>query len=154
MSSLEDHMIPGRVHGTGVERGDGGTGIPSPEAGFGLIEALIAFLILAVGLMAVAGIALSVAAQTRDAAYTTDQDQAAQQVLEIMATADYSSVTAGGTSDTTVSVGGRNYAVTRTVTQVNPRTKRVKVTVPGQGDDPSETMVTYVTQPRTPPSSP
>lgn len=123
-----------------------------PEAGFGLVEALIAFVLLAIGLLAVAGIALSVAAQTQDASYTTDQDQAAQQVLEVTETAGYSSVPVG-TKDTTVSVGDFSYQVTRTVSQVNPRTKRVTVEVPGQGDDPDEQMVTHVYDRRTPPSS-
>lgn len=113
------------------------------QAGFGLVEALIAFIILSVGLLAIGGIALSVAAQTRDAAYVTDQDLAAQQVLEVTATSDFSSVPTG-TSDTTVSVGQNSYTVTRTVTQVTPRTKEIQVDVPGQPGEAEETMVTYL----------
>lgn len=132
------------------ERPTAGTAAGS-QAGFGLVEALIAFVILSVGLLAIAGIALSVAAQTHDAAYVTDQDMAAQQVLEVTATSQFSSVPAG-TSDTTVSVGGNSYTVTRTVTQVSPRTKKVQVDVPGQPGEADETMVTYLYAPRGLPS--
>lgn len=123
------------------------------DAGFGLVEALIAFVILAVGLMAVAGIALSVAAQTHGAASTTAQSLAGQQVLEVTVTSDFSAV-AVGSKDTTISVGDRSYTVTRTVEQPNPRTKKVTVVVPGTSDQPDETMLTYMHQSLSAPSAP
>lgn len=132
---------PGRK---ATERSDGGPAFAS-DAGFGLVEALIAFVILAVGLLAVAGIALSVAAQTRGAAATTAQSLAAQQVLEVTATAEYSAVSVGQ-QDTTVTVGNRTFTVTRTVEQPTPRTKRVIVEVPGSRDQSDETMITYLHQ--------
>lgn len=113
------------------------------EGGFGLVEALIAFVILAVGLLAIGGIALSVAAQTRDAAVTTDQNLAAQQVLEITATSSFTAVPTG-TKDTTISVGGDDYTVTRTVTQTSAGAKKITVQVPGNGIEEDEKLVTYL----------
>lgn len=123
------------------------------DVGFGLVEALIAFVILAVGLLAVAGIALSVAAQTQGAASTTAQSLAGQQVLEVTATSDFSAV-AVGSKDTTVSMGDRTFTVTRTVDQPNSRTKKITVLVPGSGDQADETMITYIHQSLGTPSAP
>lgn len=134
------------------EREHGADGFAG-DAGFGLVEALIAFVILAVGLMAVAGIALSVAAQTQGAASTTAQSLAAQQVLEVTATAPFGSVPAT-TTDTTVTVGNRTFTVTRTVEQPTSRTKKVTVEVPGSGDQGGEIMITYMHQSTSPPMSP
>lgn len=133
-------------------RRGGGLGVEG-HAGFGLVEALIAFVILAVGLLAVAGIALSVAAQTQGAASTTAQSLAGQQVLEVTASANFSAVPTG-TTDTTVTVGNRSFTVTRTVEQPTPRTKEVTVEVPGSGDQSDEVMVTYLHQPFSLPLAP
>lgn len=137
----------GRSDGTHLVDGPGG------DAGFGLVEALIAFVILAVGLMAVAGIALSVAAQTRGAASTTARSLAGQQVLEVTASASYSSVPAG-TKDTTITVGNRSFTVTRTVEQTSSTTKKVTVEVPDSEDQSTDTMVTYLAAPRGLPPAP
>jgi Tfp pilus assembly protein PilV len=126
---------------------------PADDAGFGLVEALIAFVILAVGLLAVAGIALSVAAQTRGAASTTAQSLAGQQVLEVTATSDFGAV-AVGTKDTSVTVGNRTFTVTRTVDQPSARTKKITVQVPGSGDQSDEAMITYMHQSLGAPSAP
>lgn len=123
------------------------------EGGFGLVEALVAFVVLAVGLLAVAGIALSVAAQTRDAAFVTDRDLAAHQVLEVAATAGYARLSPG-TKDTTVTVGTTVYTVTRTVEQASPRTRKVTVQIPGRGDEGGEIMTTFLHAPRALPSPP
>lgn len=123
------------------------------DAGFGLVEALIAFVILAVGLLAVAGIALSVAAQTQGAASTTARSLAGQQVLEVTATSDFDAVPVGS-KDTTISVGDRSLTVTRTVDQPTPRTKKVTVVIPGTGDESDETMITYMHQSLDAPSAP
>lgn len=134
--------------------GEGGApGDVHPEAGFGLVEALIAAVILAIGLLAIAGIALGVASQTQAAAYTTDQDLAGQQLLEVTSVGGYGAVPAG-TKDTTVTIGSTSFSVTRTVTQLAPGVKRVEVTVPGRGRHPEETMMTYLHLQKPPPASP
>lgn len=150
MRTRTDDGIP-----VGAERTASGRGPTpdDPEAGFGLVEALIAAVILAVGLLAIAGIALGVASQTQSAAYTTDQDMAGQQVLEVTSVGGYTSVPTGS-KDTTVVVGNSSFTVTRTVTQVAAGVKRVEVQVPGRGQRPPDTMMTYLHQPRMPPASP
>lgn len=116
-------------------------------AGFGLIEALIAFVILSVGLLAIAGITLAVAQQTRTASYETTQALAGQQVLEVTIDGGYSAVSAG-TTDTTVNVEGRTLTVERTVTDVGSRVREVRVVIPAIGDHPPDTMRTRLYQAR------
>lgn len=121
------------------------------QEGFGLIELLIAITILAIGLMAVAGIALAVASQTRLATYQTDQALAAQEVLERMQAKGYASAT-----DTTenLSFGNRSYTVTVTVTQPSSRVKEVAAQVSGIGPLNSRTFTTRLYQPRQLPAAP
>lgn len=120
------------------------------ESGFGLVEALIALIILAVGLLAVAGIALSVSAQARAGVNTTGQVLAGQQVLEDMVQAGYGNVP---TTDTTVTVGNRTFTVSRSVTAAGTRWQEIQVEVEGIGERPPETFVTRLHAPRTPPTS-
>ena len=100
-----------------------------PDAGFGLIEVLVALTILAVGLLAVAGLTWSVARQTREAAIRTERTLAARQVLEAMADRGFAALTPG-TSDTTLVVGKRSYTVRRAVSQEGTELKRLSATVP------------------------
>ena len=119
------------------------------EAGLGLIEVLIALTIFAVGMLAVAGVSLSVGAQTNWAVWQTDQSLAAQQVLERVQHEGYAAAN-GGTE--TVTVGNRSYTVTRNVNQVAPRVREVSVTVTTtQAWDrgvPPRTFVTRLYEPR------
>lgn len=123
------------------------------EAGLGLVEVLIALTIFAVGMLAVAGISLSVGAQTNWAVWQTDQSLAAQQVLERVQRAGYAAATSG---TETVTVGNRTYSVTRTVTQVSSRVKEVSVTVATtrawDKGVPPRTFVTRLNEPRPLPS--
>lgn len=119
----------------------------SGEAGFGLVEALIAAILLSVGLLAVGGIALSVASQTRSAAIRTDQTLAGQQVLEATLSQSYADI-GSGQQDTTVTVGGRTYQVTRAVTNAGTGMKEVEVVVSGEGSVSAATFRTRVHQPR------
>ena len=135
------------------ERVDGERPPAGPEAGFGLVEVLIAAVVLAVGLLAVAGIALGVAAQTQGAALATDQALAGQQVLEVSVVGGYAALPTG-TKDTTVALGDAGYRVTRTVTQVGTRLKRVEVRMPGRGASPEESMMTYLHRPEPAPPAP
>lgn len=129
--------VEGRVHGP---RGDGG---PGGEGGFGLVEAVVSAVILSVGLLAVGGIALSVAGQTRLASIRTGQALAGQQVLEDLVTRDYPA-TLAVSGDTTVTVGDRTYDVGRTVTEVSTGYARVEIAVEGAGALGPDTVVTFV----------
>lgn len=120
-----------------------------PEAGLGLIEVLIALTIFAVGMLAVAGLGLSVGAQTNWAVWQTDQSLAAQQVLERGQREGYDLATSG---TETVTVGNRTYTVSRTVSQIGPRVKEVSVTVTTtrawDRGVPPRTFVTRLYEPR------
>lgn len=131
----------GRVRGP---RGDGG---PGGEGGFGLVEALVSAVILSVGLLAVGGLALSVAGQTRLASIRTGQAMAGQQVLEDLVTRDYPAIVAVG-GDTTVTVGGRTYTVGRAVTEISAGYARVEIAVEGAGALGPDTVVTFVHEQR------
>lgn len=113
------------------------------EAGFGLVEVLVALTILAVGLLAVAGLTWSVARQTRQAAIRTEQTLAAQQVLEAMTARGYAGL-AVGTSDTSLLVGEHEYAVTRRVTAEGARLKRLAATVAGRDGVSERTFATLL----------
>lgn len=126
---------------------------PSPlasEKGFGLVEALIALIILSVGLLAIAGIALSVSAQTRAGVDTTAQVMAGQQVLEAMVQQGYGNVSTG---DTTVRVGNRAFTVGRSVTASGVRWQEVEARVEATGDRPARTLTTRLHARRAPPTS-
>ncbi len=141
----------GRIGGEGrARRGRDAPGAPADdgEAGFGLVEALIAAILLAVGLLAVGGIAVYVAGQTRSAAIRTDQTMAGQQVLEITVSQPYADI-GSGASDTTVTVGDRDYQVTRNVTAAGGSMKEVEVIVAGAGNVGSTTFRTRVHLPKT-----
>lgn len=119
------------------------------EAGFGLVEALIAFVLLAVGMLAIAGLALSTAAQTRTASDVTQQALATQQAMEVWTTSGYHQVPTG-TKDTTVSIAGRQFTVTRSVSQIAPRVKEIRASVGGAGTQDQRTIVSRLHDPRFP----
>lgn len=138
----------------GYRKGGPGAPVGRPgEAGLGLIEVLIALTIFAIGMLAVAGISLSVGAQTNWAMWQTDQSLAAQQVLEGVQREGYAAASSGVD---TVTVGNRTYEVARTVTQVAPRVKEVSVTVATTREwdrgVPPRTFVTRLYEPRPLPS--
>lgn len=120
------------------------------QAGIGLVEVLIALIILSVGMLSIAGISLSVGAQTQWAAWQTDQSLAAQTVLERVQREGYDAADNG--TDTVV-IGTKTYLVNRTVTEVEPRVKEVQATVSGVHVSP-RTFVTRVYKERPLPTPP
>lgn len=94
--------------------------------GIGLIEVLVALVIMSFGMLAIAGISLHVGSQTQLSTWQTDQAMVAQQVMERLQRVNYAAI-ASGTD--TVSVGNRTYVVNRLVSQPAPRVKRVQLTV-------------------------
>lgn len=121
------------------------------EAGIGLVEVLIAVTILAVGLLSIAGISLSVGAQTRWSSWQTDQALAGQSVLERVHREGYAAASSG---TDTVMIGDRLYTVNRQVTQVSSRVKEVKVTVSAVGDVQPRSFVTRLHEARQLPAPP
>lgn len=125
-------------------------GGPAGEAGFGLAEAMVAIMVMAVGLLAVAGITLAVAQQSRASSYTTEQTMVGQEMLEFQLDQGYAGLTPG-TSDTAVQVDSRTYDVEVTVSDVGPRTRRVDLSISGQENTSPVTLSSLVHQPRSVP---
>lgn len=119
----------------------------APDAGFGLVEALVAILVFAVGLLAVAGMTLSVAGQSRASTYRTDQTITAQEILEHELDRGYAGLTVG-TNDTTVAIDARSYDVRIVVTDQGPRARRVELTVSGHENTAPTTLSGLVHKPR------
>lgn len=121
------------------------------EAGFGLTEVIVALLILAVGMLAVAGIAANVGTVTQAGTVRTEQSMAGTQVLGVIRDEGYDAATDGST---VVGIGERDYTVEWTVTQVAPRVKEVEAVVSGMGPVGPDTMLDLLYAPRAYPTSP
>lgn len=134
----------------GARRPETPGGGPGGEAGFGLAEALVAIMVMAVGLLAVAGITLAVAQQSRASSYTTEQTMVGQEMLEFQLDQGYAGLTPG-TSDTAVQVDSRTYDVEVTVSDVGPRTRRVDLSIAGQENTSPVTLSSLVHRPRSVP---
>jgi hypothetical protein len=92
--------------------------------GFGLYEALVALTLLAVGLLAIAGLVRSVAQHMEWARATGESALVAQQLLE-EALAD-TAASSAPLADT-IWVGTRGYAILRLIDPIDPRLQRVRV---------------------------
>lgn len=90
---------------------------PKSRQGFTLIETIIALVILSVGILAVATLSSTSIWQVRRGQDLTNAAMAAQQVMEQIATTPFDSVALGTDSDT-VTMGGIQYTVVWTVTDV------------------------------------
>ena len=114
--------------------------------GFTLVEMLIALMVLAVGLLAVAGIAGAVAGQTRMSGSVTGQTAAGQAVLEdlqMRAYGDTALTTGSHTRD--VNVASHTYSVDYSVTELTAnRLKEVSAVVGRTLELPPDTMRTLV----------
>ena len=115
------------------------------ERGFGLVETLIALTILVVGLLAVTGLTMAAATQARIADWRSDMTAAGLLALEEVRLLDFASVASGAD---TFDVGGRDYPVSITVTDVSSRVKEVRVIVEGAGTLGADTFTTRVERPR------
>ncbi len=115
------------------------------EDGFGLVETLIAFTILVIGLLAVSGLTLASATQARIADRWSDIATAGQVVIEMVQLRGYDSAVSG---TDTVSVSGRDYPVTLTVSNVSSRVREVQAVVDGSGPASTRTFTARVYRPR------
>ncbi len=116
-------------------------GIARDERGFGLVEILIAMLIMSVGLLALTTISAGVASQTRISAERTSQAMASQQVLEDYTRRGYAAAASG---IDTVYLAGQQYIVTTTVTDVSARVRQVSAVVTGRGPVVARTYTTRI----------
>lgn len=115
------------------------------EAGFGLVEVVVAVVISAVGLVGMAGLAVAVAAHTDLAGTQTDQALAAQEVLERIQELPYGAI---ANRTDTVAHGGRRYTLNSTVTVVRTGLKEVQVDVRDRAGRRLRTYRTRVYQTR------
>jgi len=115
------------------------------EDGFGIVETLIAFTILVIGLLAVSGLTLASSAQARIADRWSDMATAGHLTIETVQFRGYDS--AVNRTDT-VSVGGRDYPVTLTVRNVSSRVREVQAVVDGAGPATVRTFTARVYRPR------
>ena len=115
------------------------------EDGFGIVETLIAFTILVIGLLAVTGLTLASSTQARIADRWSDMATAGQLTIETVQFRGYDS--AINRTDT-VSVGGQDYPVTLTVTNVSSRVREVEAVVDGAGPASVRTFTARVYRPR------
>lgn len=102
------------------------------EAGFGLVEVLVALVVLSVGLLGVGGLALVASQHTTHGTARTGQEIAAQRVLGGLLEQGYAGLsdeTGNAPWDTTVTVKERDYTVTKEVTQSSFRVRRIVVEV-------------------------
>ena len=115
------------------------------EEGFGLAETLIAVTILVIGLVAVSGLSLASASQARVAKWRAEQATAGQMALEQIQANGYAAATSG---IDTVDVGGHDFLVTLTATDITSRVRQVTAVVAAVGDVNARTFTTRLYQPR------
>lgn len=121
------------------------------EDGFGLVEAMVAVVVFAVGVLSVAAVAAHAAQLSTRSAVTTDQTLAASQVFALLRQEEFDAVTSG---EETVPVGDHTYTVDREVTQLSTDTKRVVAVVSGVATFPADTFETVLHRSGGYPSSP
>jgi len=115
------------------------------ERGFGLVETMIAFTILVIGLLAVSGLTLASAAQARIADRRSDVATAGQVMIETLQLQGFDSAV---NRIDTVSVGGKDYPVSLTVTSISSRVREVQAVVDGSGPAATRTFTARVYRPR------
>ena len=121
------------------------------DSGLGLIEVIIAMIILSIGMMAIAGISLQVGTQNKLSTFQTDQSLAAQQVMESLQRQGYAAAVSG---TDTVTVGNRVYTVTRSVSTAAARVKLVQLTVQSSNGVTARTFAGRIYQTRQLPIAP
>lgn len=116
------------------------------EAGVTLVEVLIAMIVLAFGLLALAGMAGAVATQTRMGGNVTGQAAAGQDVLEELQTKGFghADLTVGNKDTRQVTVASHQYTVTYEVFDAGTDLKEVVVVAEETRELPSDTLRTFV----------
>lgn len=120
-------------------------GAEAGPPGFGLIEVLIALLVLSAGLLAAAGLSTAVEEQRRLASRETERTLVAQQVLDSIRQAGFVAARDGAA---VLRVAGRRWPVTWAVQEAAPRLKTVEVRVQGRSGDAPLSVATRLHRPR------
>lgn len=97
-----------------------------PDAGFGLVEVLVALVLISVGLLSIASVTLSSSRRLKEATWETQQTQVAQQVMDRLRQEGYDAAVSGSERVTASTV---EYDVQRTVSRLGPGVKEVVLTV-------------------------
>ncbi len=121
------------------------------ENGFGLVEAMVAVLILAVGLVSIAGMSYGTMSLIRRSSDMTDHTMAGHLALENVVRGGY---TAAASGVDTVSINYEDYIVTLSVTNVTATMKQVTAVVPGSGSASLRTFITRIGDERPTPDEP
>lgn len=116
------------------------------EAGVTLIEVLVAVIILAIGLLAVGGLAGAVATESRMAGSVTGQAAAGQEVLEELQMKGFShpDMDVGDQGTRQVEMSSYTYTVSYEVFSAGTDLKEVVVEVEGTRELPPDTLRTLV----------
>lgn len=120
-------------------RGDNESTMRSRQAGFGLVELVVALAVSSVGAVALAGAGLAIGEQSRTARWSADQGLVARSALETAHLLGQGAVPAGSS---TIGTGARSYAVRTVVTPVGPRLDAVRLVV----SEPGRPSVSYETR--------
>lgn len=121
------------------------------EGGFGLVEVMVATAIGGIGLLAVGGLQLAAATQSRIAEWRTGQALAAQEVFEEINRQGYALATSGSYSAT---VNGHTYRVNIAVSAPTLRVKQLTATVAAVGSVSARAFTTRIYEQRPVPSGP
>jgi len=121
-----------------------------------LIEVMVAMVLLAFGLLAVAGMAGAVATQTRMGGNVTGQTAAGQEVLEELQTKGFghADLASGATGSRQVTVASHTYTVTYRVSSAGADLKEVVAVTEATRDLPPDTLRTLVARMGGPPPIP
>jgi prepilin-type N-terminal cleavage/methylation domain-containing protein len=117
-----------------TNRGDNQTTTRSRQAGFGLVELVVALAVSSVGAVALAGAGLAIGEQGRTARWSADQGLVARTALETAHRLGHGAVPAGSS---TVGTGTRSYSVRTVVTPVGRRLDAVRLDIAEPGRTPA-----------------
>ncbi len=119
----------------------------SSRSGFTLIEVVGALLIFSIGVLLAGYLSSGLTTLTRDATLRSEVTAIGQQTLDSLDALPYTSLPAGGPVESEVTIEGRTYTRTWTVTQSGIRTKEVLVDVESSVDDgPTFSRATYLVE--------
>ena len=96
------------------------------NAGFSLVEVLLAIVVTSIGTLGAAGVVLGIRSQALRAAWDTEHALAGRNAAESLIRAGYP---AAASHTGAVDIGGRRFDVSRDVTALSSRLKHARVTV-------------------------
>jgi len=121
------------------------------QAGFGLVEVVLALTLSSVGLMAVAGSSMGIGAQASLARWDADQAMVARMVLEHATMGSYAAAVGGQRA---LRFRGRSIVAASTVTAPSARLKHIRLDVTASGPYAPVVFETRIGAPRPLPVAP